>query len=163
FFALVAMPKQPAQEMIATPVTLPAFTNVEEAADAALPQGVQTVLVYPPQTLTANSNLERQVVFYAGPKEYRTLAAIGEQFQNRADLVMNFGTGYVSFWGVGSFFAKILLVAMNWMHDVTRLGYGWVIVLFTISIKVLFWPLTAASTRSMKRMQALAPEIAALK
>jgi YidC/Oxa1 family membrane protein insertase len=121
------------------------------------------VLIYPAQTITANSNVERQIVLYIGPKEYRTLATIGEQFQNRADLVMNFGTGFATFWGVGSFFAKILLVAMNWMHDVTKLGYGWVIVLFTISIKVLFWPLTAKATRSMKRMQALAPEIAALK
>jgi YidC/Oxa1 family membrane protein insertase len=163
FFALVAMPKQPAQEIVALPITLPAFTNVEAEAGAPLPKGVQTMLVYPAQTLTGNSNVERQIVLYAGPKEYRTLAAIGEQFQNRADLVMNFGTGFATFWGVGSFFAKILLVAMNWMHDVTKLGYGWVIVLFTISIKVLFWPLTAKATRSMKRMQALAPEIAALK
>ena len=37
------------------------------------------------------------------------------------------------------------------------------IVLITVIIKVLFWPLTAASTRSMKRMQALAPELAVLK
>ena len=52
---------------------------------------------------------------------------------------------------------------MNWLHDVTGLGYGWAIVLITVIIKVLFWPLTAASTRSMKRMQALAPELKALK
>ena len=34
------------------------------------------------------------------------------------------------------FFAKPLLLAMNWLHDVTRLGYGWVIVLITVLIKV---------------------------
>ena len=51
---------------------------------------------------------------------------IGAQFQNHADLVMDFGTGYMSFWGIGTFFAKALLLAMNWLHDVTRLGYGWV-------------------------------------
>ena len=39
---------------------------------------------------------------------------------------MNFGTGYMSFWGIGTFFAKALLLCMNWLHDVTRLGYGWV-------------------------------------
>ena len=99
--------------------------------------------------------VERQIVFFAGPKEYRTLARIGEQFQNRADLVMGFG----SFWG---FFSKALLVGMNWLHDATRLGYGWAIVLITVIIKVVFWPLTAASTRSMKRMQVLAPELKAL-
>jgi len=65
--------------------------------------------------------------------------------------------------GFFGFFAKGLLLAMNWLHDATTLGYGWVIVLITVIIKTLFWPLTAASTRSMKRMQALAPEMAALK
>jgi YidC/Oxa1 family membrane protein insertase len=99
--------------------------------------------------------VDRQITFYAGPKEYRTLALIGEQFKNNADLVMQFG-----FFG---FFAKGLLLTMNWLHDMTSLGYGWVIVLITVIIKLLFWPLTAASTRSMKRMQALAPEVAALK
>ena len=62
-----------------------------------------------------------------------------------------------------AFFAKGLLLTMNWLHDVTKLGYGWVIVLITMIIKMMFWPLTAASTRSMKRMQALAPEVKALK
>jgi len=77
--------------------------------------------------------------------------------------VMNFGSGFASFWGVGTFFAKLLLSAMNTVHDLTTLGYGWTIVLITVLIKLMFWPLTAASTRSMKRMQALAPELAELK
>jgi YidC/Oxa1 family membrane protein insertase len=52
---------------------------------------------------------------------------------------------------------------MNWLHDVTTMGYGGVIVLFTVIIKIVFWPLMAKSTRSMKKMQALAPEVQALK
>jgi YidC/Oxa1 family membrane protein insertase len=65
--------------------------------------------------------------------------------------------------GFFGFFAKILLLAMNWLHDVTKMGYGWAIVTITILLRAAFWPLTAASTRSMKRMQALAPEVKALK
>jgi len=76
---------------------------------------------------------------------------------------MNFGTGYSGFWGVGTFFAKLLLSSMNWLHDVTRMGYGWTIVVITILLRILFWPLTAASMRSAKKMQALAPEVKALK
>jgi YidC/Oxa1 family membrane protein insertase len=151
FFALIAMPRQPAAQVISRPVNLPLMATNQSAAA----QGIQTALVYPAQTLTANQSVERQIVFYAGPKEYRTLAIIGAEFQNRADLVMQFG-----FFG---FFAKALLLAMNWTHDVTKLGYGWTIVLITVTIKLIFWPLTAASTRSMKRMQALAPEVKALK
>jgi YidC/Oxa1 family membrane protein insertase len=155
FFALLAMPKEPAQQIVALPVTLPTFLNVEPMPGTPPPQGIQTALVYPAQTLAANSSVERQITFFAGPKEYRTLARIGAEFNNRVDLVMNFG-----FFG---FFAKALLLGMNWLHDVTKLGYGGTIVLITVIIKVVFWPLTAAGTRSMKRMQALAPELKALK
>jgi YidC/Oxa1 family membrane protein insertase len=159
FFALLAMPKQPAQQVVARPVNLPTLAENANAPSF----GIQAALVYPAQTLSANSNVERQIVFYAGPKEYRTLARIGEDFQNHADLAMNFGNGYISFWGVGTFFAKLLLSGMNWLHDVTKMGYGWAIVSITIILRAAFWPLTAASTRSMKRMQALAPEVKALK
>jgi YidC/Oxa1 family membrane protein insertase len=152
FFTILAMPQKPAAQVLARPVTLPAFPNVEPNASMVLPRGVETALVFPAQTLTANSSVERQVVLFAGPKEYRTLADIGAQFKNRADDVMGFG-------GWLGFCAKPLLIAMNSLHDVTTLGYGWVIVLITVLIKVIFWPLTAASTRSMKRMQALAPEL----
>ena len=156
FFALMAMPKEPAWQFIARPVNLPPFPNVEPVPGAPALQGVQSSFIYPAASLAAHQTVERQIVFFAGPKEYRLLARIGEQFQNQADLVMQFGK-------FSGFFAKGLLLAMNWLHDVTGAGYGLAIVLITVIIKVLFWPLTAASTRSMKRMQVLAPEMAALK
>jgi len=43
------------------------------------------------------------------------------------------------------------------------LSYGWLIVLLTVLLRAIFWPITAASMRSMKKMQALAPEVKALK
>jgi YidC/Oxa1 family membrane protein insertase len=161
FFTLIAMPptNQPALQIVARPVALPWLATDPTVAP---PVGVQTALVYPGQSIPANSGVERSLVLYAGPKEYRGLARIGEDFQNHADLVMNFGTGFAGLFGIGSFFAKALLLGMNWIHDVTTLGYGWTIVLITILLRALFWPLTAASTRSMKRMQALAPKLKAL-
>jgi YidC/Oxa1 family membrane protein insertase len=161
FFALVAMPKQPAQQVISSPVNLPPLT-IDNQIPTAPPMGIQTAFVYPAQTLTANSSVERQIVFYAGPKEYRALALIGAEFNNNIDQVLGFDQVF-PFYSFGGFFAKMLLLAMNWLHDVTKLGYGWVIVLLTVILKLMFWPLTAASTRSMKRMQALGPEVAALK
>jgi YidC/Oxa1 family membrane protein insertase len=167
FFTLLAMPKTPAAQVIARPVSLPAFTNIEWMPGMPLPEGMQTALIYPAQTLGTNQAIERQLVLYAGPKEYRTLARIGAQFQNHADLAMNFGSGYITFWGIGTFFAKGLLVCMNWLHDalsrfIPKISYGWIIVLITVLLRLAFWPLTAASTRSMKKMQALGPELKAL-
>jgi YidC/Oxa1 family membrane protein insertase len=154
FFTLLAMTQtnDPAREVVARPVTLPAFTNVEQQTGAPLPQGIMTALVYPAMLLPTNSFFERQITLFAGPKEYRTLADIGAEFQNRADDVMGFN-------GFFGFCAKPLLLAMNWLHDVTKLGYGWVIVLITVLIKVIFWPLTSISIRSSKKMQILAPEL----
>jgi YidC/Oxa1 family membrane protein insertase len=159
FFTLLAMPKEAAQSIVARPVTLPQYSGIGEADNAPLPRGVQAGLVYPGMTLTANSSVDHEVTFYIGPKEYRTLADIGAKFQNHADDVMGFGTGLGAIYG---FCAKPLLIAMNWLHDWTKLGYGLVIVLLTVLLRAIFWPLTAASTRSMKRMQALGPELKAL-
>ncbi|OQB89501.1 MAG: Membrane protein insertase YidC [Verrucomicrobia bacterium ADurb.Bin118] len=51
---------------------------------------------------------------------------------------------------------------MNWLHDALKLSYGLAIIAITFIIKLLFWPLTQASTRSMKRMAALQPQMKAL-
>ncbi|MGH7951721.1 MAG: membrane protein insertase YidC, partial [Limisphaerales bacterium] len=88
FFALMAMPKKPAQQIIARPVNLPPLIPGEPTPNA--PRGVQIALGYPAMTLTTNQPVERQIVFYIGPKEYRTLARIGEKFGNNADQVMQF-------------------------------------------------------------------------
>jgi len=68
---------QPAQQVVARPVNL----SLEPMPGAPSPEGIQTALVYPAQTLGTNQVVERQIVFFAGPKEYRTLARIGEEFQ----------------------------------------------------------------------------------
>ncbi|MDE3098062.1 MAG: membrane protein insertase YidC [Verrucomicrobiota bacterium] len=163
YFVMLAMPQSPAHEVLGRPVDLAPFPGIEQATNATLDRGIQTSLVYPRQTLPPHSRVERQITLYTGPKEYRTLARIGEIFHNNADLTMNWGSGLMSFFGIGTFFAKLLLSAMNGLHDVTGMGYGWTIVVITVILRGLFWPLMAASMKSGRRMQALAPEIKALK
>jgi YidC/Oxa1 family membrane protein insertase len=161
FFVVLAMPKMndPAQQIVARPVMLSAKNPASIGGT-----GVQTALVYPGETLAAGQVLQRQITLYAGPKKFQTLEKIGDELQNHADLAMNFGTGYAGFWGIGSFFAKVLLLLMNWLHGLLPgISYGWIIVLLTILLRAFFWPFTAASMRSMKKMQALAPEVKALK
>jgi YidC/Oxa1 family membrane protein insertase len=50
------------------------------------------------------------------------------------------------------------------MNGLSALGlsYAMAIIVITIIIKLLFWPLTQASTRSMKRLQALQPQMKAI-
>ena len=64
----------------------------------------------------------------------------------------------MDFTGFTGFFAKGLLLSLNGLHRLIP-SYGWAIIALTILIKGLFWLLTALSTRSMKRMQAIQPEL----
>jgi YidC/Oxa1 family membrane protein insertase len=111
-------------------------------------------LSYPPETLAPNQTVTRPFILYAGPKEYQTINRVGLQFNNSLDEVMGYS-------GVFGFFAKMLLVSMNGLHTL-GLSYAAAIIAITVIIKTLFWPLTQASTRSMKRMQALQPQIKAI-
>jgi YidC/Oxa1 family membrane protein insertase len=151
FFTLAAIPTQPAGQVISRPVELPLAPGHPTNGPAA--PGYQTALGYPSTVITGSGHLERQFAVYAGPKEYNTLARLGTQFKTDLDAIMNFG-----FFG---FFSKMLLLSMNGLHSF-GLPYGVAIILITIVIKLLFWPLTNASTRSMKRMQELQPQLKAL-
>jgi YidC/Oxa1 family membrane protein insertase len=154
YFALAAMPQQPAEAVVVRKVELPERSGEEAAlvaTNAPPPVGYEAVMVYPGQSLAPNQHLERRVFIYAGPKEYQRLARIAVRFNNNVDLLMDFGwSGFVS---------KALLIGMNWLHHVLRISYGWAVIAITIIIKLVFWPLTQASTRSMKRMQVLQPQV----
>ncbi len=155
FFSLVAMPDEPAQGVVVRRLDLPLTLNAQGMPNPVRPQGYETAMVFPEVTIEPRKSVEHTVQIFAGPKEFRTLATLGDQFKNKVDLVM----GYSGFFG---FFSKGLLLAMNWLHDTLWLSYGWAIVVITIIIKLLFWPLTQASTRSMKRLQALQPQMKAI-
>ncbi|MGO8929037.1 MAG: membrane protein insertase YidC [Limisphaerales bacterium] len=158
FFALAAMPQEPAQGLVIRRIELPRPTGEEARmvpTNAPPPQGYAAAMVYPALTLAPNQTFERKIALYTGPKEYSTLARIAFRFNNNLDLVMNFGwAGFVS---------KALLLGMNWLHSVLKISYAWAIIAITVIIKAVFWPLTQASTRSMKRLQALQPQMNAIK
>lgn len=87
---------------------------------------------------------------FVGPKEYKRLEAMG----NRQELLMQFG-----FFG---FISKVLLAIMTAIHNWVP-NYGLTIILVTVLIKLLMWPLTAASVRSSRRMAQLQGPLQALR
>jgi YidC/Oxa1 family membrane protein insertase len=87
---------------------------------------------------------------YLGPKEYDTLKQLGFQLERSIDL------------GFFSFLAYPLLLMLRVFHDLLR-NYGLAIVLLTLAVKAAFFPLTRASMKSMQAMQALQPEMKALR
>jgi YidC/Oxa1 family membrane protein insertase len=156
--ALIASTNAPGAHVVVVKTNLPPPTAAEllEVPKAnKQPFGLQAAMIYPAVTLAPGQKLERLFYIYAGPKEFRLLAEIGAAFQNNLDLLMDYG-------GFFGFFAKVLLLSMNWLHSTLHFSYALVIITITVLIKVLFWPLTQASTRSMKRMQKLQPQMKAL-
>ena len=158
FFALAVMPQlqEPADQVLVRTNPLPRPSEEELTYRSVRePVGYTAELVYPGLTLAPHQTVERKITIFAGPKEYRTLATIAAALNNNVDAIM----GYGGFFG---FFSKALLLGMNALHQTLGLPYGWAIIMITVIIKVVFWPLTQASTRSAKRMQALQPQIKAL-
>lgn len=58
--------------------------------------------------------------------------------------------------------AKPIFQLLEWLHGLVG-NWGWAIVLLTIVIKTLFFPLQAASYKSMARMKAVTPRLTALR
>jgi len=151
----------PAAQVVVRKVDLPRPSEEEITYRTVRePVGYEAVMAYPAIVLPPHQTARRDLAIFAGPKEYRTLASNAGALNNNIDAIMGFGTSGISaFFG---FFSKFLLLSMNWLHSTFGLPYGWAIVAITIIIKAIFWPLTQATTRSAKRMQALQPQIKAL-
>lgn len=90
-----------------------------------------------------------QVIVYGGPKEYRQLSHAYPGFEK----LINYGT----FW----FIAQPLAVFMTFLYGYVN-NYGIVIICLTVLIKIIFYPLTYKSYKSMQRMQDLQPKMKAI-
>jgi YidC/Oxa1 family membrane protein insertase len=145
FFTMITAPETPGYQLVARKTLLD--WPEAETQGSKPPAGYAASLVYPPSVIPAGGQVEHRYTLYAGPKEYNSLAQLGKS----QDLAMNFTS-------VFGWFAKALLLSMNGIHAL-GLSYGLSIIVITVIIKTLFWPLTQASTRSMKRMQALQPQM----
>lgn len=158
FFACIVMPDTNAQSIVARAISMP-YPTEGKFSDTNLPprKGFETTITYPAITIETGKSVERNVNLFVGPKEYKTLASIASRFNNDADKAMGFG------WAIFAFFAKGLLLLMNALHNAFSISYGLAIVVITVLLKVLFWPLTAASTKSSQKMAALSPQITALR
>jgi YidC/Oxa1 family membrane protein insertase len=87
---------------------------------------------------------------FMGPKDFDVLKAQG----NRLEEVIDFG------WF--SAIAKPLLHTLKFFYKFVG-NYGIAIIIITVILKVLFYPLTNKSYKSMKEMQKLQPKMEALK
>jgi len=88
--------------------------------------------------------------FYYGPKAKDDLLAAGH------DLTLSVDMGWFTF--LAAPLAALLRLVYGWVGN-----YGLAIIIVTILIKIVLWPLTAKSYRSMKEMQKLQPKVAKIR
>jgi YidC/Oxa1 family membrane protein insertase len=101
-------------------------------------------------SVAAGSSGAYKAQFYVGPKDQDTLAELADYL----DLTVDYGFLWM--------LAKPIFAAMQYIHSVLG-NWGWSIILLTIFIKMLLYPLSAASLKSMAKMRNLQPEMARLK
>lgn len=90
---------------------------------------------------------------YLGPQEYSRLNAIGEDFEDVNPM------GWKIFRPIVRPLAHLVLWALDGMHDVLGIGYGWVLILFGFLIRIALWPLNAKAMRSQMKTMELQPVI----
>lgn len=110
----------------------------------------QTGLIVPLAEIAAGAKAQTAVTLYAGPQEQASL----KQIAAGLDLVVDYGWLTVV--------AAPIFWALQAIHSLVG-NWGWAIVVLTILIKAVFYPLSAASYKSMAKMRTVTPRLMQLK
>ncbi|HOW96530.1 MAG TPA: membrane protein insertase YidC [Kiritimatiellia bacterium] len=155
YFAQVVVPEGGAEKAVV--VARRELPEAERQDPAAKPRGavladVAVSVQFGATALAPGEAFTRTVQCYIGPKKFDVLSRHGQHMVD----VMEFG-----FWAA---IGKILLQVMNGIHaHLWPHNYGIAIILLTVLIRVVFWPITHKSTESMRKMQEIQPLVTAVR
>jgi len=99
-----------------------------------------------PLKILPGSAITHKFLFYAGPNDLDRLSSYGLGLEKA-----------ISFGPFGSI-SRFLLSTLKFFHSKVH-NYGVAIILLTIAVSIVMYPLTAKSLRSMKEMQQIQPEL----
>ena len=139
YFAAVALPGDAASFTIRTYTDSLPYREIgaEEGQEQEMPHAGAGI---------GGAGLNRFPLF-VGPKDLDLLKQIDPRLQQIVDF------------GWFSFLAKPLFLVLKWVYTNWIQNYGWAIVIVTVGINILMFPLKLTSLKSMKKMQALQPEV----
>ncbi|MEP7087652.1 MAG: membrane protein insertase YidC [Gemmatimonadota bacterium] len=89
---------------------------------------------------------------YAGPQEWRRLRAMGRNLEH----VNPYGSFLRP---IVQPFATIVMQVVLWIHDRLKINYGWVLIIFGITIRILLWPLNQGAMRNSLKLQRIQPQL----
>jgi YidC/Oxa1 family membrane protein insertase len=152
YFAMIFSPATNAVGVSYAPVELP---PTPEVVGSQTPSHGVTATAEVPIARTTDGDGTCTFTYYAGPKDYDRLVALGK---NQED-VMDLGSWMDFYSGI---FGIVLLKSMMFFYRIVP-NFGVAIILVTVAIKIIFWPIQAKSIKSMKEMQKFQPVVAKLK
>jgi YidC/Oxa1 family membrane protein insertase len=112
--------------------------------------GIEGAMRMPGFQLQPGQTYNARFQIWAGPKIYHRLAQLDH---NEAE-IMNFGVFKVV--------SQFLLNFLNTIHSVVK-SYGISILMLTLVIRLVLWPLQSKANRSMRQMAVLAPKMQELR
>ena len=98
----------------------------------------------------AGTAAELDATFYSGPKVQSELKDLAVGLNQTVD--------YGWLWPI----AKLLFLGLQFFHNIVG-NWGWSIILLTVLVKLILWPLSSKSYRSMAKMRVIAPEMQRMK
>ncbi|MDM1249317.1 membrane protein insertase YidC [Acinetobacter sp. R933-2] len=104
----------------------------------------------PTINVPAGKAMSIDATFYAGPKIQSELKDLAVGLNQTVD--------YGWLWPI----AKLLFMGLQMFHNVVG-NWGWSIILLTVLVKLILWPLSSKSYRSMAKMRVIAPEMQRMK
>ena len=108
-----------------------------------------------PITIKRSSKEKNEIKIFAAAKEVETIDNYAADYKiDKFDLVIDWGWFY--------FFTKPLFFVIDYLFKFSG-NFGIAIVLITLAIRILFFPLANYSFKSMAKMKALQPEMVRLK
>ncbi len=124
--------------------------NGEYAVKGKLEHGIYRVAVESELNIPQNNKTSLKNIYYIGPKKEEYLKSV----PNRLSAAINYGWLDI--------LAKPLVKALNFFYKYTG-NYGIAIIILTIVIKIILWPLSHKSYKSMEQMKKLQPILQQLK
>ncbi|MFW2003145.1 membrane protein insertase YidC [Acinetobacter ursingii] len=104
----------------------------------------------PTINVPAGKTMTVDATFYSGPKIQSELKDLAVGLNQTVD--------YGWLWPI----AKLLFLGLQFFHNIVG-NWGWSIILLTIVVKLILWPLSSKSYRSMAKMRVIAPEMQRMK
>lgn len=147
YFAALFVPEARVSVYLSA-MAAPEPTEEEAAAEEASPEGQPgTLAVF---GIELRSGVPVEMPLYIGPKDYDRLAAEGHELER----VVDYGTFRI--------LARPVAVTLETLYDFTG-NYGLAIILATFGVRLIFFPLSHSSMKSMRKMQRLQPQMNAIR